>query len=143
MRVLHIEDEDYAAYIVKEALRDVSVTLAASLAEALPLLREQRFDVLLVDLNLPDSRGLDTLAILSRFCKPIVVLSGVDDDDVVSCAARLGAEGYVRKSELLHVDLMQHLRSACGPRRRLFAAVDIAPLKRYLACPSCASLAVA
>lgn len=141
MHVLHIEDEDYAAYIVKEKLaKSIEVSRAASLHEAGLLLKVFKFDVLLVDLNLADSKGLNTLKILVPYRIPIIVLSAISDDDVVSHAARLGVEDYIRKEELHKIDLVQRLAEACVPRR-LISIADINPLKRYISCPNCAILA--
>lgn len=143
MRVLHIEDEEYNAYIVKRRLKSVTeLRLASSLKEARYMLRVYSFDVLLVDLNLQDSKGMDTLAALSIYGLPLVVLSGDDDSDTVSQASRLGAADYIRKNDLLHIDLVARLEAACQPRERLFASTDISLLKSYLACPSCVALAV-
>jgi diguanylate cyclase (GGDEF)-like protein/PAS domain S-box-containing protein len=56
-------------------------------------------DVVLLDLTLPDSQGLDTLRALQRHCGtvPVVVLSGLDDEALALKALQLGAEDYLVK----------------------------------------------
>ncbi len=58
-----------------------------------------RIDVVLLDLTLPDSQGLDTLQALHRHCGtvPVVVLSGLDDEALALKALQLGAEDYLVK----------------------------------------------
>jgi DNA-binding NarL/FixJ family response regulator len=61
---------------------------------------EKEFDLILLDIMLPGTNGLSLLGILrKRFSAvPVVVLSALEDVDVVNRAMRLGAAGYVTKS---------------------------------------------
>ncbi|SFC44187.1 PAS domain S-box-containing protein/diguanylate cyclase (GGDEF) domain-containing protein [Marinospirillum celere] len=106
--VLIIEDEPGDAELIKLQLleRDLQafkVELAASLGEARILLQDQglRPDVILLDLNLPDSSGPDTV----KHCRklvgdvPLVVLTGLDDLDATETAIEAGAEDYLSKGE--------------------------------------------
>ncbi len=75
------------------------VTSAESAAQALTWLHQQAFDVVIMDINLPDGSGLDVLKALRRFntTLPVLVLSMHTEDSLALCALRLGANGYLTK----------------------------------------------
>lgn len=75
----------------------VQWTLAGKLAEALHRLGEERFDAVLLDLNLPDSRGPETCSKLHAHAPdaPIVVLTGQEDESLALDAVRTGAQDYL------------------------------------------------
>ena len=104
LRLLLVEDDDADARLVAESLRDVApgphaLERVARLADALEGVAQQRPDLVLLDLSLPDSGGLDTLtrtrAALSG--TPIVVLTGLDDGQIAREALRQGAQDYLVK----------------------------------------------
>ncbi len=74
----------------------------------------QTYDVILLDLNLPDSRGLETLnSIIQKVPKiPVVVLSGLADDATTIEAVRRGAQDYIVKGEINGPMLLRTLRYA-------------------------------
>ncbi|WP_286234480.1 GGDEF domain-containing protein [Thalassotalea sediminis] len=82
----------------KHLFRVQCFTTIASLANSINLLEP---DVLVADLNLPDSQGLDTLIKIKGIAKniPIVVLTGSDEDIAIK-VIQLGAQDYLRKDEL-------------------------------------------
>jgi sigma-B regulation protein RsbU (phosphoserine phosphatase) len=71
-----------------------------TLAAALQFLTDHRIDLVLLDLNLPDSAGLDTFHALHRkfHSVPIVVLSGMSEESIALEAVRGGAQDYLVKS---------------------------------------------
>jgi PAS domain S-box-containing protein len=75
------------------------ITAAGRLDEALERLRETEFDVILLDLSLPDSSGLETVTRIraAALRTPMVVLSGQDDEEVALRALQSGAEDYLVK----------------------------------------------
>lgn len=76
-------------------------TEAQYLAKALKLLEQQKFDLVLLDLTLPDSFGLDTLRALRQSTStPVIVLTGVDDEQNALEALKLGAEDYLLKGDI-------------------------------------------
>ena len=84
------------------------------LGEALRLLSEAHFDVVLLDLGLPDSQGLDTLRRL-RDRNPkvaVVVLTGRDDEELALRALQEGAEDYLVKGEADAGQLRRSIRYA-------------------------------
>lgn len=78
------------------------VTDTGRLVAALDQIRRRRFDVILADLSLPDSQGLNTFSQLHQAAPniPILVLSGLDDDTVAIQAVRSGAQDYLVKGKV-------------------------------------------
>jgi PAS domain S-box-containing protein len=126
-RVLLVEDNPGDARLIEAALCEsgsVRLTRADRLAEGLEQLRIAPFDAVLLDLDLPDSRGFDTLAaILAQTRIPVLVLTGLDDESVGLQAIRYGAQDYLVKSRVSDDLLRRSLRYAIE-RSRLQAAVS-------------------
>jgi diguanylate cyclase (GGDEF)-like protein/PAS domain S-box-containing protein len=104
--VLLIEDNMADARLVELLLGEIApnqfrFALAASLADALTKAALQDFHVALLDLSLPDSQGLETLARLHAQAPtlPIVVFTGTDDDQLAIKALQNGAEDYLVKGQ--------------------------------------------
>jgi DNA-binding response OmpR family regulator len=120
VRVLLIEDDEDDVFLIKDMLAEVSpkvqvtLTCTGRLETGLNLLARGEIDAILLDLNLPDSRGLDTLKRLSpRESKiPIVVLTGLDDEQTAIEAVHLGAQDYLIKGEISGQVLARVLRYA-------------------------------
>ena len=120
LHALLVEDDDaYAAMIQADLAMSpsASVTLhrERTLADALAALPTVPFDAVLLDLGLPDSGGLDTLARLQRSAGelPIVVLTSRDDDRLAIAAVQAGAQDYLVKSSTDAQLLTRSLRYAC------------------------------
>lgn len=117
MQILHIEDDDVDAVLVKKALSHTkkiphSVQLASSVAKAINLMARQRFDLILLDLTLPDSTGIDTLkSIKSHFpTVAIIVITSIDDEITALEAVKSGAQDYLIKDELNHRTISRSIR---------------------------------
>ncbi|SFX43823.1 diguanylate cyclase [Marinospirillum alkaliphilum] len=126
--VLLIEDEPGDARLIRYQLQERSgetfqVLEASSLGAAVSLLREQQVqpDVILLDLNLPDSTGTQTVLRCRELIPdvPIVVLTGLDDLDATRLAIEAGAEDYLSKGadgsvlrKAVHYALLRHQRDA-------------------------------
>ncbi len=69
--------------LLKDSGIDFSLKHVSSLKETIMLCVEQRFDVILLDLGLPDSTGVETLKKIQVFKmkSPVVVMTGLDDED--------------------------------------------------------------
>src|SRR5512136_1253271 len=106
MRILLVEDNPGDARLVKELLKeaagDFGIEVAESLGAGMELLASRAFDVVLLDLGLPDSRGLETLSRLrARFARlPVVILTSTDDEALGVQAVQLGAQDYVPKGSV-------------------------------------------
>jgi diguanylate cyclase (GGDEF)-like protein len=103
-RILLVEDNEFDAERVRDLLAgraadELLVCRCTRLAEAVTRLREQQYDVALVDLSLPDSRGLETVRRLRGASRelPIVVMTGKDDHALALDALQAGAQDYVVK----------------------------------------------
>lgn len=103
-RVLLVEDNPSDARLVSAGLKlirpDIDIVHCQTLAEALTVLSKDRFDVVLTDLNLPDSHSCATVAALTAALihVPVIALT-VDHDSGVDCI-RAGAQDFVPKSDL-------------------------------------------
>ncbi|MBC7951392.1 MAG: EAL domain-containing protein [Rhodospirillaceae bacterium] len=104
--VLVVEDNPGDARLVELFLREevanpFRILKAAKLADALITLGEQHVDVVLLDLSLPDSFGLATLARLRAEYPmvPVVVLTGTNDEVLALEALRQGAQDYLVKGQ--------------------------------------------
>ncbi|MBI4342834.1 MAG: response regulator [Candidatus Omnitrophica bacterium] len=104
VKVLLIEDSPEDAHVMQDALAAASepqfeVTWANRLSLGLEQLRGGGMDVILTDLDLPDSRGLNTLAAIRAQTDrhPIVVLTSSDNDQLAIQAVQQGAQDYLVK----------------------------------------------
>ncbi|HSV28447.1 MAG TPA: PAS domain S-box protein, partial [Candidatus Omnitrophota bacterium] len=104
--VLVVEDNPGDArlvevFLLEDPARPFRVIKAVSLSEALTALDRQPVDVVLLDLSLPDSFGLDTLGRLraAQPLLPVVVLTGNNDEALALEALRQGAQDYLVKGQ--------------------------------------------
>ena len=117
IKVLLIEDNLAEARLLKEILKgnekkEFHLVNVSRLSEAISLLQQTDFDVILLDLTLPDSQGLESLAplLITAPKLPIVVLTNTNDDNLALAALRQGAQDYLIKRE---VSLEILTRSLC------------------------------
>jgi diguanylate cyclase (GGDEF)-like protein len=132
IRILLIEDNPGDAILLRETLRDVggadqfALTHVMRLDEGLEQLASAPFDVVLLDLSLPDGHGLETLSRTHSHASgtPIVVLTGLNDETLAVRAVQEGAQDYLVKGEVDSNLLARSLRYAIERQRM------IAQLKR-------------
>ena len=88
--------------LVHRANPSVMIHQAASLAEAFPICREKPIDMVLLDLTLPDSTGIDTVVRFREQCKevPLAVLTGLSEEQASSESLMAGADTFISKEEL-------------------------------------------
>jgi two-component system, cell cycle response regulator len=100
-----------------------SLRVCQSLEEGLRQAKAAAPDVVLLDLNLPDSDGLETVRAMSAGCPdiPIVVLTGLDDDSTGLAAVNAGAEDFLIKGEVEPLRLAKILRFSVERHRALSA----------------------
>ena len=104
IQVLLIEDNPADALLLREAVRGDALstfefTVAESITSGLEILRGDDFDVILLDLGLPDSQGLKSFESVHKAFpeKPVVVLSGSTDQRLALEAVQSGAQDYLVK----------------------------------------------
>jgi DNA-binding NarL/FixJ family response regulator len=97
---------------------------ADRLSEGLAKLEKQRADVVLLDLNLPDSQGKATVERVMQHAPhvPILVLTGSDDDYLALQAVRSGAQDYIVKGQLDGLALSRAMRHAIERHSVLMAS---------------------
>ena len=102
VHVLLVEDDADHARLARAVLSSVpgqsyAVKGAGTVADALACLREHDFDAVLLDLLLPDSRGLETVARVREVVDrvPIVVMTATDDESLAIEAMKIGACDYL------------------------------------------------
>lgn len=105
IRLLLVEDNTGDVRLVREMLRDaahIEIQVVDRLGSAVDHLRRRRSDVILLDLGLPDSQGMDTLRQLRRSAQgvPVVVLTGQADEESGRTAVQEGAQDYLVKDTL-------------------------------------------
>ncbi|GAB2895835.1 hypothetical protein GCM10027046_26450 [Uliginosibacterium flavum] len=106
--VLLIEDDPADAKLIQDALVDTAdgcfhVELVTCLAEALKRLNEERVEVILLDVTLPDAQGIDAFDRVSHAAPDslILVLCGAIDEETARQAMQRGAHDYLSKA---HID---------------------------------------
>ena len=106
IHVLLVEDDEDTARLVGRVLSlsvaaSFVVTRAGDLQSALALIEREPFDVVLLDLTLPDGGSMSTLAAAGAIARhvPIAILTSTDEDDLVRLAARIGVQEYLVKGE--------------------------------------------
>lgn len=88
--------------LTQDALNTFALTVVERLCDGLPLLTTHSYEVVLLDLGLPDSRGLATFEQVQHVAPelPIVIFSGNADEEAAVLAVRAGAQEYVVKGPL-------------------------------------------
>ena len=106
VKILLVEDSESDATLLKEEILqsdtgDHRIEIAGSLHKAINFFKNSDFDAVLLDLNLPDSSGLDTVRYLRSLQPdvPIVVLTGFEDEKTGIEAVRMGAQDYLVKGK--------------------------------------------
>ncbi|WP_020470479.1 response regulator [Zavarzinella formosa] len=116
IHILLVEDSPTDVLLTKEALSTshFHVSNSQRLGDAINLLLVNRFDVVLLDLGLPDSQGIDTLRMLreKNAQVAIVVLTGKDDEQLALQALKEGAQDYLVKGDIQEASLQRAIRHA-------------------------------
>jgi PAS domain S-box-containing protein len=124
LQILLVEDNPTDVFLLEDALEAVPainfvLTHAERLDAALALPHGKLFDAVLLDLGLPDSQGLDTFTRMHHEhpALPILILSGLNDDDLAVCAVQKGAQDYLVKSVINSTMLARTIRYAIERKR--------------------------
>ncbi len=105
--VLLIEDNLGDIVSIRTMISELSdgcfeLKFAESLGEALTILRNENFDVILMDLGLPDSQGFRTFTQVHNQMPdlPIIIITGLEDEDLGLSAVKEGAQDYLIKGQV-------------------------------------------
>jgi two-component system cell cycle response regulator len=119
IRILLVEDNPGDVRFFRELLAEVAhgqfeVVTVGRLSQGLRSLFAERFEVVLLDLSLPDSQGLETFTRMqSQFTRtPVVVLTGLDDETLALKAVQKGAQDYLIKGQVDGNLLVRSIRHA-------------------------------
>ncbi len=105
--ILLVEDDSGDAELLYELLEQMptmqfDITHVTRLAEATEQTKVEPYDIILLDLALPDSQGMDTIRAMVNAAPaiPIVVLTGLSDEETGLEALRNGAQDYLVKGQV-------------------------------------------
>ncbi|MDH5655600.1 MAG: ATP-binding protein [Spirochaetia bacterium] len=137
LNILLIEDDKNFAELIKYLLATVYhvhvfVNSVVSLKEASSALHEQIFDAILLDINLPDAKGLNSLSEIISLSRrsPVIILTSNEDIELSMEAMKLGAQDYLYKSKIDGGILIRSIQYAIE-RNRLNAALVESEQKYY------------
>ncbi|NMB04472.1 MAG: response regulator transcription factor, partial [Tissierellia bacterium] len=117
-RILFIEDDQTIASALTFSLEEegYEVVQCSNVEQAMAEL-EQSFDLVLLDLGLPDGSGYDICRALNGSDTPIVILSAIDDEANIVMGLELGAVDYVTKPFRLR-ELLTRIRGIMRRREK-------------------------
>src|SRR5450432_3163422 len=124
VRVLVVEDSRSDLLVLESALAAVTsvrfeITSVRRVGEAMVALASNEFDVVLSDLGLPDSSGLDTLITIQKVANgaPVIVMTGLSDERMGIRAMREGAQDYFVKGHFWENGLVRAICDAIDRHR--------------------------
>jgi len=137
MNVLLIEDNPGDARLIELMLREaggMQLQWVDRLREGLEVLGTNAMDLVLLDLGLPDSHGLETLGAVRKANHetPVVVLTGNNDEEMALDALKAGAQDYLVKGNVNADALKRVIRYAIERKRAEQAILDSERKRRHL-----------
>lgn len=119
INTLLVEDNPGDAFTTRKMLSapgpfQIQLTHVVRLSEALAHLAQHAYDVILLDLSLPDSFSLDSVLAFQKhgYSLPIVVLTGAHDETMGIAAVQQGAQDYLLKDQVNSALLIRAIRYA-------------------------------
>jgi len=129
IKVLLLEDDpgdaDYIRALLSETTSQVSVAYSDRLSSGIEHLAREKFDVVLSDLGLPDSQGIETFIRIHTLYPdlPVIVLTGLHDEELAVKAVRSGAQDYLVKGRVEGEFLLKSLRYSIA-RQKLITTLE-------------------
>jgi two-component system, cell cycle sensor histidine kinase and response regulator CckA len=128
IKVLLVEDNPGDVLLLQETLSEITLVSfnlvhVERCSEAIKHLQTETFDVILLDLMLPDSAGLETFTAIHQQVPhtPIVVLTGMSDETLALNAMQAGAQDYLVKGRFSGGDLLMRSMRYAIERKRVEA----------------------
>ena len=126
LTVLVVDDDEEMRNLLKDVLNDalrpggVRLIEASSGERAMAIAMTERFDLVVLDKELPGMNGLDLLEIFHRRIPevPVILITAFGGSSVADKAFRYGAKRYLEKPFPLH-ELLAAVRNVAGPLKRL------------------------
>ena len=115
-RILLVEDDEFIRDLYKRqfTLANLSVDAVRNGKEALAILETNSYDLILLDIMLPDTNGLDVLKSIKGNERiksiPVVLLTNLGQDTVIQEGFVLGAEDYIIKASHTPDQLIEKIR---------------------------------
>ncbi|MFZ2197695.1 MAG: ATP-binding protein [Thermodesulfovibrionales bacterium] len=130
IKVLLVEDNPEDAELVQRSMRKIrsaslKVQWSPNLSSALEKLASEPFDVVVTDLGLPESKGIKSFLTLHAYYPdiPIIVLTGLSDEELAVQTVRSGAQDYLVKGDISGDLLLKSLRHSIE-RQRLMTEIE-------------------
>ncbi|HNY11216.1 MAG TPA: response regulator, partial [Candidatus Wallbacteria bacterium] len=102
----------FKANLLEADFRSFDLSCAESFAAAIEMLKDRKFDLIFLDLSLPDAYGVETLIRMRNFVQniPVIVITGLNDEQVWTRAIAAGAQDYLVKGQFDGATLVRSLR---------------------------------
>lgn len=123
INILLIEDNPGDVRLVQEILKEtteftLNLLIAPNLSRGLKYIAAENLHVILLDLNLPESRGIQTFEQVQKFALniPVIIMSILSDKELIYQAMKAGAQDYLIKGQLENEALLRAIRYAIWSR---------------------------
>ena len=136
IKLLIVEDDEQDQMIIRELLSgskrmNYEITLTDCSKKAESLCKDHSFDAILLDLNLVDSQGISTFIKLYNVSEstPIIILTGLQDEDFATKLIGLGAQDYILKQELTKTLIRKSIQYAIERNNLKLKLADVTQQK--------------
>ncbi|MFP4381288.1 MAG: response regulator [Candidatus Sumerlaeia bacterium] len=118
IRVLLVEDNEDDAFLLSDHISrtepKIRLDIQPNLKAAIAAMDSENYNAVILDLGLPESSGLETLSSFRSQCQdaPVVVLTGLEGDEIGLAAVKSGAQDYIPKSQISGALVCRSIRYA-------------------------------
>lgn len=140
MKVLFVDDDQKTINGIKNTYKNLmQLTCASTLADAKYLIEKEKFDMLVVNWNLPDSKGINTISLLIDYNIPIIVLATNLTLELIREGANLGVAEFIVKYNLENINLFNELEFILVKSKKIINKAkirfeNIESVKKYICC---------
>jgi diguanylate cyclase (GGDEF)-like protein len=122
--LLLVEDNPKEALVIKNMLKEglqnqFTLKHSRSLSDALNLIQQNQFQAIILDSHLPDGKSFESIPQFLQFCPdaPVLILSGVEEEDQAIQAVKSGVQDYLIKGQTSSSTLCRAVRYAMERQR--------------------------